>query len=235
MLDDAGVIRMYRWPAAAAFGRSVPKAKVYAHGRVSASLQAKFVDQVRRITWAYKLADATVRLKGSDAVPEIQVFVVEAKGDDITNDVLAAIDKSVYFPIIFEVANDKQTRMVAAYKTLGGSVPKLGPYLTTGWVPAESDRKDLPAALGLASLYEAMLGGLVPFPLRVGETVSAATDRMVQAKRLQRQIATMERRLRAEPQLNRKVEIRRQLIELQASLVDLTGSRQDTERSTWTS
>lgn len=235
MPDDVGTNRMYRWPAAAAFGRSVPKSKVYAHGRVSPGLQTKFVDQVQRITWAYKLADATVRLKGSDAVPEIQVFVVEAKGDDITDDVLAAIDKSVHFPIIFEVVNDKQARMIAAYKTLGGSVPKLGPYLTTGWVPAESDRQDLPTALDLASLYEALLGGLLPFPLRVGETVSAATDRMVQAKRLQRQIATMERRLRAEPQLNRKVEIRKQLMEVQASLADLTGNTQDTERLTWTS
>ena len=59
---------------------------------------------MRRITWAYKLAESTINLPGSGEVPEIQVFEIEAKDDDVAEGVLAAIDKAVRTPIIFEIS-----------------------------------------------------------------------------------------------------------------------------------
>jgi hypothetical protein len=49
-------------------------------------------------------------------------------------------------------------------------------------------------------------------------------DRLAAVSRLEREIAALERKLRAEPQLNRKVELRRTLLTQQASLADLTNS-----------
>ena len=57
---------------------------------------------------------------------------------------------------------------------------------------------------------------------RAGETVSEATDRLERARKLQRQIASLERKLRTEPQLNRKIELRRQIKERAAVLANLT-------------
>lgn len=216
------VAALYRWPASAAFGKAVPKTMFYQHGNIRAALREKFVDDVQRVTWAYKLADATIRLKGTASVPEIQVFTVETKGDDVGEDVLAAIDKTVQFPIFFEVLGNDRVRMVAAQKTLGGSSPKLGPYFTTLWMPAETARQPLPPALSLAGLYEAILTSLLPIRARSGESVEATTDRMKQARKLQRAIAALEKRLRSEPQLNRKMELRRQLRESTRALDILT-------------
>ena len=213
---------LYRWPANAAFGRTIPKTKFYEHGNVRTALREKFVDDVQRITWAYKLADDTIRLRGTTAVPEIQVFTVEAKGEDVSDDVLTAIDKSVHFPIIFEVASDRRVRTVAAQKSLEGKTPKIGSYFTTGWQPADAPRRAMPTALDLSSLYEAILISLLPATTRVGETVLAATGRLERARKLQREIAVLEKKLGTEPQLNRKIELRRQIKERSAVLMELT-------------
>lgn len=143
---------LFRWPPAAAFGRTVPKTKFYEHGTVLTALREQFVHDVQRITWAYKLANDTIRLNGSTAVPEIQVFTIEAKGADVSNDVLTAIDKTVHFPIIYEIASGDRVRTVAAHKTLRGKTPTIGAYFTTDWQPADAPRRPLPTALDLPSL-----------------------------------------------------------------------------------
>lgn len=219
---------LYRWPANAAFGRSVPKTKFYEHGNVRTALREKFVDDIQRITWAYKLADDTIRLHGTTTVPEIQVFTVETKGADVSDEVLAAIDKTVHFPIVFEIASTGRVRMAAAQKTLDGKTPRIATYFTTDWQPADAPRQPLPTALDLASLYEALLVPLLPVTTRVGETVSEATDRLGRARKLQREIAALEKKLRTEPQLNRKIELRRQLKEREAALVELTDTAPST-------
>ena len=53
---------------------------------------------------------------------------------------------------------------------------------------------------------------------------------MDQARKLEREIATLERRLRNEPQFNRKVELRRELRDRTATLAALTDpARPDCE------
>jgi len=219
-------LRLYEWPAAARFGRVVPKTKFYEHGLVSAAVRDRLVADVQRITWAYKLADGTIHLRGDASVPEIQVFVIEAKGTDVGKDVLAAIDRLVPFPTILEIhrVHDTQRliRMTAAHKELGGTRPRLSDYFTTGWQAADSGRRPLPPAIDLPGLYAALLGPMLPIETRPGEHLADTTDRLAQIRKVEREIAVLERRLRTEPQFNRKVAIRRQLQERTAARGALT-------------
>ena len=218
---------LYRWPTAAAFGRVVPKTKFYEHTSLGSTVKDRFVSDVRRITWAYKLAESTINLPGSGEVPEIQVFEIEAKGEDVAEIVLAAIDKAVRTPIIFEISQGEDTdgavRMVAAHKQLGAGAPKLGPYFTTNWQRGTGDRAPLPTAIDLTSMYTALLEPLTPVGARAGENVSGVVGRLTTVRALEREISALERKLRNEPQLNRKVELRRTLKTKQAMLVELTS------------
>jgi hypothetical protein len=221
MTDEPQAPALYRWPSTARFRRVVPKTKFYEHGNLRTALRERFVEDIQRVTWAYKLAESTIRLKGTEAVPEIQVFTVETKGGDVGDDVLTAIDKSVHFPILFEVLRGDEVRTVAAHKTLGGATPKVGSYFTTAWLPLDAARTPLPTAIDLSALYEALLTPLLPVASRRGESVSDATERMERAKKLEREITALERKLRTEPQLNRKVELRRELKDRRAALAAL--------------
>lgn len=236
---------LYRWPAAAKFGRVVPKTKFYERANVPAVVREKFVADVQRVTWAYKLADETIHLRGAVTVPEIQVFTIDVKGEDVSDDLLTVIDKAVQFPIIFEVkrgAGDRaRTRMTAAHKQLDGTTPRLSGYFTTAWRHADTARVPLPPAIDLPSLYAALLAPILPVQMRPGEAVSEATGRMELARKLERELAALEKRLRAEPQLNRKIELRRLLSDrttardalLNAAPTDYATPK--TEDATWTS
>ena len=206
---------LYRWPEAAKFGKRVPKEKFYEHGTVSAAVREKFISEVQRITWAYKLAEATINLPGTPTVPEIQVFTIDAKTDDVSEAVLGAIDKAIPFPIIFEIARQRgeqpEARTVAAHKQLGTVAPKISAYYSTGWQPSDTTRQAMPTAITLPALYAALLQPLTPITARPGEEMSDVADRLAAVRKLEREVAALERKLRTEPQLNRKVELRRTL------------------------
>lgn len=224
MGDLAGSL-LYRWPTAARFGSRVPKEKFYSHGTVSAAVREKFIAEVQRITWAYKLAESTINLTGSSAVPEIQVFEIDAKGTEVSESVLTAIDKAIPFPIIFEISRgerqDRSIRMAAAYKQLGSGPPKLSAYYNTTWQPADVERQPIPTSITLSALYTALVDPLMPLATQPGEDVSEVAARLDEVRKLEREIASLERKLRTEPQLNRKIELRRALKTKQAELTVL--------------
>lgn len=209
---------LYRWPDAAKFERPIPKTKFYGQGGVSSSARERFVAEVERITWAYKLGPATINLPSSDSVPEIQVFVLQAKGSDVSEIVTAAIDKAIKQPIIFEIVGALGIRTAATPKQVAGATLKLGHYYSTGWIPVDSERKPLPTAINLAALYGALLEPLTSVVVHPGEEVSEVAARLHTVRRLEREVASLERKLRTEPQLNRKVELRRALKTKQAEL-----------------
>ena len=216
---------LYRWPEAAKFGRRVPKEKFYEHGSVTTAVREKFITEVQRITWAYKLAEATINLPGAPTVPEVQVFTIDAKTDDVSEGILGAIDKAIPFPIIFEIARHRadqpEARMVAAHKQLGAGTPRLSPYYSTGWQPGDTRRQAIPTAITLPALYAALLQPLTPITARPGEDMSDVADRLAAVRKLEREVASLERKLRTEPQLNRKVELRRTLKTKQHELEQL--------------
>ena len=181
---------LYRWPEAARFGRVVPKSKFYEHATVPTAVRERFVSEVQRITWAYKLAENTVNLSGTNEVPEIQVFQIDAKGSDISESVLAAIDKAVKTPIIFEVNRGERaarhTRMIAAHKAPSIGTAKLGSYHSTEWFQHDAERQPLPTAIDLPALYARLIESLTSLTARPGETLSEIAGRVESGAKLER-------------------------------------------------
>ena len=213
---------LYQWPAGARFGARVPKERFYERTASTTSLREKFVAEVNRISWAYKLAAETINLPGSHEVPEIEVLQLEAKSTDISTPVLAAIDKAIPNPVIFEIhrmhTDGLVVRMTAAHKPVGSPAPKPSAYFSTGWIGSDTPRTPLPTAITMLALYSALIGRLTPLAPRPGESPAAVSGRLDAVRRLEREISTLERKLRSEPQLNRRVDLRRQLKFKQAEL-----------------
>lgn len=213
---------LYQWPAGARFGARVPKERFYERTALTAALREKFVAEVNRISWAYKLAAETINLPDSSEVPEIEIIQLDAKANDINAQVLASIDKAIPNPVIFEIHRDDAhggaVKMTAAHKLAGAPAPKPNAYFSTGWMRGDAPRTSLPTAISMTALYSALIGPLMPLVPRPGESPSAISERLDAVRRLEREISTLERKLRTEPQLNRKVELRRELKAKQAEL-----------------
>lgn len=216
---------LFDYPKNAAFGRVLPKNKIYAHASPSAAVKQFFVRQVAQIVWQFKLAPETVNLKPSRAVPEIQIFSITLKGDELKPEVLGCIDLAIPFPILFELRYGGKVRPVAAFKRPSEADSTkwvISEYFDGDWVPADAPRKPLPVVFDLESLYVHLLLPLMPYPARPGERLQTRVERMERIRLKLREMERCEVRLQKEKQFNRKVEINAELRNLQQELEGLT-------------
>ena len=218
----------YDWPKATAFGRVVPKSKIYTHASATTALKSRFVEQVDQINWAHKLAPETLNLPATKSVREVQVFRIRLKTPDCHETVLRAIDRAIPFPLIFELTRDGQTQVAAAYKRPSESDSSkwvLGEYFRSDWLDANTPRVALPVAVDMARLYEALLGPLIPVVPTEAEPLQARLDRAQALKAKETEINRLKSRLKNERQFNRRVEINGVLREAQAEFEHLkTGN-----------
>lgn len=229
---------LFRWPDAAKVGRELTKERLYKEGSVSASVRRRFIEEVQRVRWAYKLGEESVHLRGSDDVPEVQVFEVELKGDDVSDTVLASIDKAVPSPIIFELhrtrAGRHEVQPAAARKHRRQTGATVGDYLRGEWTVDLPDRDPLPPAIDLPGLYTQLMFTLLPIAARRGEDLSAALDRLAAARKLRRELDSLDKRMQREPQFNRKVDLRAQLRACRAELETvLSSTAPPSQESQW--
>jgi hypothetical protein len=210
-----------RYPAQAAFGRTLPKSKLYAHSHAGTRLKNLFVQQVEQIVWQFKLAPETINLPARPAVPEIQVFGIQLKTPELSFDVLRAIDQAVQFPIIFELAHAGRAQVVACHKRpneADASRWVLSDYFASGWLADNAERGVMPVALHLGSLYEQLLRALLPLPARPHETLAEHVARLDALAAKQREADKTAAKLEKERQFNRKVAINADLRRLQMEL-----------------
>ena len=221
-LEAASALIAY--PARAAFGRTLPKNKIYEHAGANAKLKNLFIAQVEQIVWQYKLAPETINLTAQAGVPEIQVFSIQLKTPKLNLDVLRCIDSAVQYPILFELSFDGRTQVIAAYKRPSGLEANpwlLSQYFATAWFSNDTERAVMPLALDLAGLYEQLLRRLVPTAARAGESLAECIARAKQATLMQRKVDQTASKLAKEKQFNRKVEINAQLRKLMNELQEL--------------
>ena len=217
---------LFDYPKNAAFGRVLPKNKIYEHGSVSSAVRQLFVRQVEQIVWQHKLAPETVNLKASKAVPEIQIFSVMLKGDELKPEVLRCIDLAIPFPIIFELRFGGKVKPVAAFKRpseADASKWVISEYFDSDWTATDTPRKPLPMVFDLEALYGHLLLPLMPYPARPDEGLQARVERMELIRLKQRELERCEAWLRKERQFNRKVEINAALRQLRSELEHLVG------------
>lgn len=210
-----------RYPPQAAFGRTLPKSKLYAHSHAGTRLKNLFVQQVEQIVWQFKLAPETINLPARPAVPEIQVFGIQLKTPELSSDVLRAIDQAVQFPIIFELAHAGRTQVVACHKRpseADASRWVLSDYFASGWLADHAERGAMPVALHLGGLYEQLLRALLPLPARPHETLAEHIARLDALAAKQREADKTAAKLEKERQFNRKVAINADLRRLQTEV-----------------
>ena len=216
---------LFEYPRSAAFGRVLPKSKIYEFGSPTRAVKELFVRQVEKITWEYKLAPESINIKSTPAVPEIQVFSIALKEEELKVDVLRCIDQAIPFPILFELRHDGKVKPVSAYKRPSEADSTkwvVSEYFGTKWLAADTPRTPLPVVFDLEALYGHLLSPLMPYPARPDEDLQARVERMERILLKQRELDRCTVRLHKEKQFNRKVAINATLRELKQELENLT-------------
>lgn len=225
-MNQATLSPFISYPKQAAFGRILPKNKIYEHSGATPAVREMFVRQVEQIVWQYKLAPETINLASKPGVPELQIFAIQLKTPALNHEVLRCIDGAVQFPIIFELTFEDKTQVVAAFKRTSESDSNrwvVSDYFSSQWMPSDGVRTALPLALDLGILYEQLLQRLIPFPLRQNETLAGLVTRVEQLRLKENEVQKITSKLAKEKQFNRKVEINAQLRAIRQELDNLTN------------
>lgn len=208
---------LFEYPAKAKFGRTVPKSKLYENAKISTKLKDKFVKQIDKIVWKYKLAPETTNLGATDNVPEIQVFAIYLKGDEIDDALLQIIDKAINFPIIFQLYKSDQIKVKSAYKRPSASANNkwvIEAYFESAWLDKNTEKQPLPQALDLSGLYEQILQSFMPVEItntQTSQTLDQQVDKIKQIESAQKQLDKLQVKLTKEKQFGRKADINKQL------------------------
>lgn len=217
---------LFDYPKQAAYGKVLPKSKLYEKARPSRAIRDGFVAQVEKITWAYALAPHTINLPASKSVEEIAVFEISLKTGELDEGILRTIDKAVRIPIFFQLTFENRLKTIAAYKRpseADASQWVVDGYFESPWLSTDARRTALPVALDMAGLYEQMLRRLMPGQPRAGETLKEQAERLARIRSVQGEYRKMENRLQKEKQFNRKVELNTQLRSLKHELDALSS------------
>lgn len=216
----------FDYPKSAAFGRVVPKNKIYEHAGANTALKDLFVREVDQILWRFKLAPETTNLDATSAVTEIQVFGISLKTGRLDEAVLRAIDKAIPFPLIFELTWRGKRKATAAFKRpseADGSKWVISEYFATQWVPEDAPRQPLPVALDLGALYERLLSAMMPASAQASEDIQTRVDRMEAIRTKTRNMERIKARLAREKQFNKRVAINAELRAAKQELERLTA------------
>ena len=215
---------VFNFPKAAAFGRKVAKSKIYQHATPSTKVKNLFVQQVEKITWAYKLSPETINLPASDGVQEIQVFSVSLRTGELSTDVMNTIDKAIPSPILFELKYNGKTKYAASYKRPSEADKSkwvVSSYMQSDWLEGNAPVSELPVMLNMGALYQSFLTSLSPLPFTKGENLDRLVSRIDLLRAREREAGKLENQINKEKQFNRRVELNRRLNKLKKEIENL--------------
>lgn len=215
---------LYNFPKAAAFGRMIPKSKIYEHGTPNTKVKNLFIQEIEKIIWAYKLSPETINLPASEGVKEIQIFIITLRTGNVSQEVLYTIDKAIPSPILFQLNYKSKIRYLAAYKRPSEADKSkwvVSSYFETDWIDANSKKTELPIVLNMGALYQAFLKKIIPLPFKKGESLDELVSRVDRLRIKERDAKKLESRIKNEKQFNRKVDLNRHLNELKQEIEEL--------------
>lgn len=218
---------MLGFPASTEFNKKIPKQKFYDNLDISPALRRVFVDQIRLVYWRNKLAASTLNIATGEAVTEIEVFEVRLNDPQLDEAVLKQIDKEIPYHILFVLTCNGKAQAWIGYKEAaasGSNAFKVSRYYHTDWMPEDELHLHIDG-LNMDAVYESLVRQIAGDKLQTdsGESLKESVERDEKKKQLEKQISTLENKMKKEKQLNRRMEMNTELKKIKKVLNHCNG------------
>lgn len=210
-------------PKTTEFNKRIPKQKFYENMDISPALKKVFVEQVRIIYWKNKIAASTTNLAAGTDVTELEVFEVRLSSPVLDDSLLRQIDKEIPYHILFLLEYQGKYQAWIGYKEAaasGNKAFKVNGYYHTEWL-AEDELPLKLEGLNVDVVYENFVRQIAGDKLKTeaaGESLKESVARDEQKQALQKQIATLQAKIRKEKQLNKQMQMNNELKKLKKEL-----------------
>ncbi|MGM9890251.1 MAG: DUF4391 domain-containing protein [Floccifex porci] len=213
-------------PKTTEFNKRIPKQKFYENMDISPTLKKIFVEQVKIIYWRNKIAASTTNLAPGNNVTELEVFEVRLNNPVLDENLLKQIDKEISYHILFLLEYQGKYQAWIGYKEAtisGNNAFKVNGYYHTEWLPVD----ELPLkleGLNVDAVYENFVRQIAGNKLNTQndcESLKESVERDEQKQALQKQIATLQAKVRKEKQLNKQMQMNNELKKLKKKLEEM--------------
>lgn len=216
-----------RLPKSTEFNKRISKQKFYENLSVTPAIRKAFTEQIKTIYWRNKLAATTLNISSGEQVTEIEVFEVKLVSPNLDENVLRLIDREIPYHIVFLLAHGGKCQAVMGYKeavTPGKDAFKVDRYYYTEWM-SETELPIRLEGLTLDAIYENFIRQIAGNTLRSEEsaTLKASIERQKRMEQIEKQIATLEGKIKREKQPKKKFNLVNELKQLRDDVKQLGG------------
>ena len=212
-----------RFPQSTIVDSLVPKTKFYHFMEVNPRMKSHFVNDVARIDWLYKLSPDTLNVTASEDMVEIEVFVATLKHPDCPTDLFTFIDTHMPRHLVFILQYEASSMLLINYKQWKDDTHtqfRITQMFASSWVPTDSlqlaiDGQSLPR---IYDNFVAQISGIGEHRAGSMEEIVALKQRIAKA---QKELETLEKRMRREPQMNIQMELHKQVRQMRRQLAEL--------------
>ena len=210
-------------PKTTEFNKRIPKQKFYENMDISPVLKKVFVEQVKIIYWRNKIAASTTNLAAGSHVTEIEVFEVRLNSQVLDDSLLRQIDKEIPYHILFLLEYQGKYQAWIGYKEAaasGNKAFKVNGYYHTEWLVEDEIPLKL-EGLSVDAVYENFVRQIAGDKLKTetdGESLKESVNRSEQKQQLDKQIATLQAKIRKEKQLNKQIQMNTELKKIKKEL-----------------
>lgn len=214
---------MIKFPVSTQVRKNVPKNVFYKHLEVSTAMKRIFVNDVERISWAYKFAPSTLNVIDGKTVHEITVFEVFMKVMECPTEMFVFIDKNIPRHTIFILNNGDRSCVVINYKEAcsgSNSQPfKVTKTYHTEWIKTEDVSLKLDG-LSMDAIYESFVRQIAGKQIsEISGTLKEDIQISQEQEALKKEIAALKKRVAEEKQPQKKFELHKQLKSLEQQLL----------------
>lgn len=210
-------------PKATEFNRRIPKSKFYENINITTSLKRLFVEHVKNIYWRNKIASTTTNLSAGKHVTEIEVFEVNLNSPQVDIDLLKCIDSVIPYQILYILEYNSKYQAWIGYKEttdIEKKKSKVDRYYHTNWLE-ETELIVKLEGLSLDDIYENLVRQIAGDKLQSdnsSESLKQSVERDKEIEVLEKQINTLQNKIRKEKQLNKQIEMNTELKKLKSVL-----------------
>ena len=204
---------LLHYPQSTIVNRVVPKTMFYKFMEVNPRMKSRFVNDVVNITWLYKLSAGTLNVTDTEEMKEIEVFVVALKQPDCPTDLFTFIDINMPHHIVFVLVHDDNAMLLINYKDWTDDTHtkfKINQAFASPWMPM-ADLELTVQGQSLPRIYD----NFVAQVSGIGEHKAGALEEIVALKaqitKAEAELASLQRKMRKEPQLDRQLAINKQV------------------------
>ena len=176
-------------------------------------MKSRFVNDVVNITWLYKLSAGTLNVTDTEEMKEIEVFVVNLKQPDCPTDLFTFIDTNMPHHIVFVLVHDESAMLLINYKDWTDDTHtkfRIRQAFASPWMPM-ADLELSVQGQSLPRIYD----NFVAQVSGIGEHKAGALEEIVALKaqitKAEAELASLQKKMRKEPQLDRQLTINKQV------------------------